>query len=183
MYDREDRLETLYSYLDGVTKADNELCTGSDNIISYVGLCLVRANVIPEMQYILSSLIIPLFYIGLVFVCVAMTVLSVQQLSDSAKYKFRYDVLAKLGLDRSSIRRLIGKQLAAYYLCPAFLAILISGRMVLFVSNAFVKMTGVPTSVSGFFLQSIALFFGIYLVYFIVTYVGFTRNVEERYRG
>ncbi|MCM1118950.1 MAG: ABC transporter permease [bacterium] len=183
VYDRENRLETLYSYLDGGGKADNELCTGSDNIISYVGLCLVRANIIPEMQYILSSLIIPLFYIGLVFVCVAMTVLSVQQLSDSAKYKFRYDVLAKLGLDRSSIRRLIGKQLAAYYLCPAFLAILISGRMVLFVSNAFVKMTGVPTSVSGFFLQSIALFFGIYLVYFIVTYVGFTRNVEEHNRG
>lgn len=157
-------------------------CTGSDNIITYVGTYLVRDSLISMLEYILGSMIIPLFYMGLVFVCVAMTVLSVQQLSDSAKYKFRYDVLAKLGLDRKHIRRLILKQLAAYYLCPALLAIVISGKMILFVSRRFVLMTGVPAAAGGFFLRSIALFFGIYLVYFIVTYVGFQRNIEEKRR-
>ena len=66
---------------------------GSDNIISYAGTYLVRDSLISMLEYILGSMIIPLFYIGLVFVCVAMTVLSVQQLSDSAKYK----------LDRKSV--------------------------------------------------------------------------------
>ena len=106
--------------------------------------------------------------------------LSVQQLSDSAKYRFRYDVLAKLGLKRREIHQLILKQLTAYYLCPAMLAIVISAKMILFVSRLFVISTGVPVFTGSFFLKSILLFFGIYLVYFIVTYVGFKRNVEER---
>lgn len=158
------------------------LCIGSDNIVSYSGTYLVRNSLISMLKYILGSMIIPLFYIGLVFVCVAMTVLSVQQLSDSAKYKFRYDVLTKLGLNRKHIRRLILKQLAAYYLCPALLAMVISGKMILFVSRRFVDLTGVPAASGRFFLESIALFFGIYLVYFVVTYVGFRRNIEEKRR-
>ncbi len=131
----------------------------------------------------LASLIIPLFYIGLVFVCVAVTVLSVQQLSDSAKYRYRYDVLAKLGLERGQINRLILKQLSAYYLCPALLAVIISGKMILYASRIFVEMTGVPASPVKFFARSILLFFSIYLVYFMVTYVSFKRNVEEKIAG
>lgn len=157
-----------------------DLCCGSDSIITFGYVYLARESLIPEVKYMLGSVIIPMFYIGLVFVCVAVTVLSVQQLSDSAKYKFRYDVLAKLGLESRQIRCLILKQLTAYYLCPAVLAMIISGKMILFVSKRFVTATGVPTAVGGFFLKSIALFFGIYLVYFIVTYVGFKRNIEEK---
>jgi len=181
----EEELELPLSYmLYYMEKEETEmqLCMGSDNIISYAGTYLVRDSLISMLEYILGSMIIPLFYIGLVFVCVAMTVLSVQQLSDSAKYKFRYDVLAKLGLDRRQICGLILKQLAAYYLCPALLAVVISGKMILFVSSRFVDLTGVPAAAGRFFLESIVLFFGIYLVYFIVTYVGFRRNVEEKNR-
>lgn len=159
---------------------EDDIRCGSDNIIVYVVVSMVRENLIPEVKYMLASMIIPLFYIGLVFISVAVTVLSVQQLSDSAKYRFRYDVLAKLGLWRREIHRLILKQLTAYYLCPAILAIVISGKMILFVSRVFVISTGVPVFTGSFFLKSILLFFGIYLVYFIVTYVGFKRNVEER---
>ena len=64
----------------------------------------------------------------------------------------------------------------------ALLAIVISGKMILFVSSRFVDLTGVPAASGRFFLESIALFFGIYLVYFIVTYVGFQRNIEEKRR-
>lgn len=174
-------LEDLYEedmYEDG-----NFLRCGSDNIINYAVENLVRDNLIPEVKYMLASLIIPLFYIGLVFVCVAVTVLSVQQLSDSAKYRYRYDVLAKLGLERGQINRLILKQLSAYYLCPALLAVIISGKMILYVSRIFVEMTGVPASPVKFFARSILLFFSIYLVYFMVTYVSFKRNVEEKIAG
>lgn len=163
-------------------EVEGNSCCGSDNIISYAAVNMVRDNLIPEVKFMLASLIIPLFYIGLVFVCVAVTVLSVQQLSDSAKYKFRYDVLAKLGLERRQIHQLIRKQLGAYYLCPAALAIIISGKMILFMSKGFVIMTGVPVAPGSFFVKSIALFFGIYAVYYVVTYIGFVRNVDERNR-
>ena len=153
-----------------------DICCGSDTIISIVELNLVRDNLLPEVKYMLATMIIPLFYIGLVFVCVAVTVLAVQQVSDAAKYQYRYEVLSRLGLSRAAMERLIFKQLAAYYLCPARLAVVISGRMILFASDSFIMMTGVPTSVGGFFGKSVALFLGIYLVYFVVTYVEFRRN-------
>lgn len=163
--------------------SENGFCCGSDNIISAVLEHEVRDNMIPEIKYMLASVIIPLSYIGIVYVCVAVTVLSVQQLSDSAKYKLRYGLLAKLGLEQAQIQRLVRRQLAAYYLCPALLAIVISGKMILFVSRQFVIATGVPTMSGGFFLRSILLFFGIYLVYFVVTYVGFLRNVQQEGQG
>lgn len=183
--DLQNRLEALQpeeTFFNDIEMRNNTLAPGSDSIVVYAVINLVRENAISETKYVLGSIIIPLFYIGLVFVCVAVTVLSVQQLSDSAKYKFRYDVLAKLGLDRRQIRHLIMKQLAAYYLCPAILAIIISGKLILFVSGRFLLATGLRTMVGGFFLRSIALFGGIYLVYFIVTYVGFRRNIEEKRR-
>lgn len=159
---------------------DKGLCYGSDNIVSYAAVNLVRDNLIPEVKYMLASVIIPFFYIGLVFVCVAVTVLSVQQLSDSAKHKERYEVLKKLGVGSRKIRGLVAKQLVAYYLCPALLAMVISGKMILFASGKFVLLTGVPVSAGIFFAESAALFLGIYVVYFIVTYVGFIRNIEQK---
>lgn len=161
-------------YAEGHVAGD--ICCGSDTIISIVELNLVRDNLLPEVKYMLATMIIPLFYIGLVFVCVAVTVLAVQQVSDAAKYQYRYEVLSRLGLSRAAMERLIFKQLAAWYLCPALLAVVISGRMILFASDRFIMMTGVPTSVGGFFGKSVALFLGIYLVYFVVTYVEFRRN-------
>ena len=169
--------EDAKGYAEQSSEGNN--CIGSDNIISYTADILVREQVIKEVKYLLASVMIPLFYIGMVFLCVAVTVLSVQQLSDSAKYKFRYDVLAKLGLGRSQISRLILKQLTGFYLCPALLAIIISGKMILQVSGIFVRETGVSTMAGTYFAASIALFFGIYFVYFVVTYIGFKRNVEK----
>lgn len=159
-------------------------CIGSDNMVVYAAVNLVRDNCIPEVKVLLASVMLPMFYIGLVFVCVAVTVLSVQQLSDSAKYKFRYEVLGKMGLKQKEICKIIRIQLAAYYLCPALLAIVISGKMILTFSNFFVRTTGVTTSFPGiYFGKSILLFIGIYIVYYIVTYVVFKRNVFLKKSG
>ena len=154
-------------------------CSGSDTIVTYTAKNLVRDNLIPEVKYMLSSLMFPLFYIGLVFLCVALTVLSVQQLSDSVKYKFRYRVLFQLGYSRREIRRMILKQLAGYYLCPACVSLAISGLVCVYTGGKFDFYTGVRAAPATYFLISSVLFFGIYLVYFIITYIGFCRNVEE----
>lgn len=157
----------------------NNGCIGSDTILNYAVDILVRDQLIPEAKLLLASIIFPLFYIGMVFLCVAVTVLSVQQLSDSAKHRQRYDVLKKLGLRKGKIGRIILKQLSMYYLCPVLLAIVISGKMIFYLSRLFVRETGVPSAPAIYFGKSILLFLGIYLVYFIVTYIGFRRNVEE----
>ena len=51
--------------------------------------------------------------------------------------------------------------------------------MMLFVGDRFVMMTGVPVSPGSFFLKSTALFFGVYVIYFAVTYISFCRNMEK----
>ncbi len=157
-------------------------CCGSDTIIVMSVTNMVRDNLIPEAKYMLSALIFPCFYIGLVFLCVALTVLSVHQLSDSARYKFRYAVLGKLGMNRREIGRVILKQLAAYYLCPVFLACVIGGSVSVFMSGKFIFYTGIHTAVINYFGLSFLLFFGIYVLYFITTYVSFKRNVEVNER-
>lgn len=158
---------------------ENNWCFGSDTVVTYAAVNLVRDNAVPEVRYMLSAIIFPTFYVGLVFVCVALTVLSVQQLSDSTKYRFRYDVLRKLGLDRRELSRTVRKQLIAYYLCPALFAAGISGIIGIYMSRKFIFFTGVSTSIFQYFGIAFILFFGIYTVYFIATYVGFRRNIDE----
>ena len=153
-------------------------CCGSDTIVVMSVTNMVRDNLIPEMKYLLSTLIFPCFYIGLVFLCVALTVLSVHQLSDSAKYKFRYSVLKKMGLNRREISMVILKQLVCYYLCPVLLACVIGGSVSVFMSGKFIFYTGIHSAVMYYFGLSFLLFFEIYGLYFITTYVSFRRNVE-----
>lgn len=179
--------EDTYAYLDweeeeedsDISAGPNNSCCGSDSIVTYAAVNLVRDNVIPEVKYMLSSIVFPCFYIGLVFVCVALTVLSVQQLSDSAKYKFRYEVLKKIGLSKREVSGVIQKQLIAYYLCPALFAAVIAGIIAVFISRKFIFYTGIETQIFQYFGISFLLFFGIYILYFITTYVEFKRNIEN----
>jgi len=51
---------------------------------------------------------------------------------------------------------------------------------ILFMSGRFVEATWAPVSPFSFFIKSVLLFFGIYLVYYAVTYVSFIRNMDEK---
>lgn len=154
-------------------------CCGSDSIIVYAADNLVRDNLVVEMKGMLSTIIFPMLYMGLVFLCVALTVLSIQQLSDSAKYKFRYGVLKQIGMGSKEVAGVVLKQLVLFYLCPALFAVLISGIIAGFVGGKFNFYSGAKTPVGLYLGISFLLFFGIYLIYFVVTYVGFLRNLEE----
>ena len=47
------------------------------------------------------------FYLALIFVMATATLLAIQQLSDSEKCKYRYDLLQKLGMDKKDINKMI----------------------------------------------------------------------------
>lgn len=164
---------------DEASPDDGMLCYGTDTIVSYSAVNLVRDYAIPEIRYMMTCITFPCMYIGLVFLCIALTVLSVQQLSDSAKYRYRYQVLAKIGLGRRAIQKTVFYQLFGYYLCPALFSAVVSGIVASYVGSAFNFYTGVSTPVFQYFGLSFLLFFGIYAVYFAATYVGFIRNIED----
>ena len=173
-----DRLTSENSYADFSSHPESEaMAAGSDSIVVFVYKNMVRDNLIPEVKFLLSSIIFSLVYIGLIFVCVALTVLSVQQLSDSARYRFRYQVLHQIGLGHREISGVILRQLAGFYLCPILFAAVISGIIAVYVGWKFNFYTGTHTAAIGYFGISFLLFLAVYAVYFVVTYVGFCRNV------
>ena len=89
-------------------------------------------------------------YMSFIFVAIVGTILAIQSLSDSAKYKYRYKVLSRLGIKNEDIHKTIKKQL------------LISS-----------------TSYLLYFGTSFLIFLIIYTIYFIATYFGFKRNIDK----
>ena len=162
--------------------ADWEPCTlggsGTDQVISSVSDVLVREGIGVELKFAMTSLTFPLVYIGLVFLCVALTIMAVQQLSDAGKYRFRYDVLSKLGFSDRKIDNIIFRQLCSYYLVPILVAVMLSAVTAVFAGNQFVRYTGANGSGMYYFAVSLAVFAGVYLIYFGITYLGFRRNVR-----
>ena len=150
--------------------------SGTDMIYSDDSPVYVKETSTQNMRFLLSAIIFPLFYIGLVFICVAMTILAVQQISDSDKYRFRYQVLKNLGLRKDEINKIILKQLMLYYLVPFGAAVLISAGIVVFISRQFVFYSGIAAASASFFGWSLLFFGMIYLIYFAVTYEEFKRN-------
>lgn len=151
---------------------------GTDQIITNVAEVITKDGTGVELKLAMTSLTFPLVYIGLVFLCVALTIMAVQQLSDSSKYRFRYDVLSKLGLSDREIDRVILKQLFSFYLVPVLVSVMLSAVTAVFAGNQFVRYTGAAGSGLYYFAISLLVFVGVYLIYFGVTYIGFKRNIR-----
>lgn len=183
--DAPDKLQyklNIHNYIDeedDVVKTKMTWGSGTDRVMAVADTILVQTNVLNEYKFVVSSISFPFLYIAIVFLCVALTVLSVQQISDSAKYKFRYDVMKNLGLKSKEINKVILKQLSIYYLVPAIVSILISSVLAIFMSKKFVYYTRMNTSVFKYFAMACLLLFVVYLLYFVVTYVQFKRNIEK----
>ena len=55
------------------------------------------------------------FYVAFIFTAIVGTILAIQALSDSNKYKYRYQVLSKLGVSDEKLYKTIFKQLLIFY--------------------------------------------------------------------
>lgn len=178
----QDLLKAQQSYLDVESNEELyeiEVGRGSSQVLSWADNVLVAENVIRDSKFVITAVCFVLAYLGIVFLCTAITILAVQQLSDSSKYQFRYQILKQLGMSKKSIRRIIFKQLASYYICPLIISIALSMFTGLFVSERFVYFTGIDAGSFQYYLFGVLLFVMIYIAYFIVSYVGFVRNIEK----
>lgn len=173
--------ESLYA-LAGKIRGYDELADyikiGSEELFLMPATIQVKSREVFELKFLMSTLSFPLFYIGLVFLCVSFTVLSVQQLSDANKYRFRYQILHKLGMGKRRITRTVAKQLFFYYLCPVLLSAVISAAVILYVGHQFVSYTGIRTEGISYFCISLTGFLGIYICYFGLTYLQFVKSVR-----
>lgn len=189
-----DEMNAYYSQLAVITEqqATNDLAdkladydteggieaVGTD-LITYSGKVFVKSVAIADMKSTLILLYFPLIYVGLVYLCVALTVLSVQQLSNASKYRYHYSVLRKLGTTEKETKLIIFKQQALFYLCPVFLATMFSAVIIYSLSKKFVIYTGIQSMPIQYFEVSILFFLGIYVLYFAATLMGFYRNATQ----
>ena len=118
------------------------------------------------------------FYVALIFVMATATLLAIQQLSDSEKYKYRYELLKKLGMDELEMNRTIFKQLFFYFAIPMLLPFILSIPIILSISKIFTIAVTIEE-----IIRNIGIIYGMFIlvygIYFIATDVQFTRNIEE----
>lgn len=117
------------------------------------------------------------FYVALIFVMATATLLAIQQLSDSEKYKYRYELLRKLGVDELQINRTIFKQLLFYFAIPMVLPVIISIPVILGVGQIFTVAVTMEEIFKNIWIM-LGMFILVYGVYFIATDVQFDRNIN-----
>jgi len=153
---------------------------GSNQVLSVSESVMVADNLRVEGSFVIVTLCFMLAYLGIVFLCAALTIMAVQQLSDASKYRFRYEILKLLGMSKRETEKVVLKQLAVYYLCPYIVSIILSMFIGMFASERFVYYTGIRASNFQYYILALLVFSVVYVVYFIVSYVGFIRNLESK---
>ncbi|GAA0084128.1 ABC transporter permease [Clostridium sp. CTA-7] len=117
-------------------------------------------------------------YIGGVFLITAAAVLALQQLSESTENIERYNLLRKIGVDENLINRSLLSQIAIYFIMPLSLA-LIHSIVGLEFSKNIVTMFG-SINIMKNILISLFILILIYGGYFIATYFGAKKNINQR---
>lgn len=145
----------------------------------YDNIMVKNAGLIAEIKAAIITVVVSIAYVALVFICVALTILSVQQLSDSTKYKYRYKVLNQLGVNKENRAKLVLKQLLVYFGCPVLIPVVISLIISYKLNDLLLMGTQIQSSNISFFLGAVGLFIIVYAIYFIATYIGFKRNIEQ----
>lgn len=149
----------------------SEAVPGYDTILS-------KAVVAAENASISAIMVFPLFYLALVLTMVSATILTIQQLSETARCRQQFSLLYRLGMDRREMKRALRRQLAIFYTMPAIPPLFISVPFLLALGGAFdpgaLSGPGQLLSIIGI---TLGLFFFIYLIYILMAYQGMKRNV------
>ncbi len=134
------------------------------------------------MQILL--LVFPLFYIALALTMTAAAILTIQQLSETDRYRRQFVLLRKLGMDQRDMARALRNQFAVYYTMPAVPAVLISVPFIL--KLCYQPEPGVMVGISSpaaVTAISLGVFFLIYGIYILLAYTSLKRNVlPKRFR-
>lgn len=122
-------------------------------------------------------------YVGTVLLMISLTVLALQQLSDSIEHKDRFNTLSRLGIDKSEIRKLISKQISLYFVIPIVIAVIGFCVFLNIFISAGRKLIDIYIGDKAFIFNigiGLLLMIVIYMCYFAATYYSFKRNVESK---
>ena len=137
-----------------------------------------RAQEEAEMASQTALCVFPLYYLALSLTMTAATILTIQQLSESERYKRQFSLLQKLGMNRREMAKALRAQFAIYYALPAVPPVLIGAPFILHLASLPEPGVMVGASSPGVIvLSALAVFFLVYAVYIVLAYTSLKRNV------
>ncbi|MCX0401352.1 ABC transporter permease [Clostridium perfringens] len=117
-------------------------------------------------------------YLGLIFIITSSVVLAIQQLTESTDNVERYRLLKEIGVDQKMINKAIFTQVGVYFMLPLSLAI-VHSIVGLKISSTIVGVFGNASIMPNIIITAI-IFVIIYGGYFLATYLGAKKNINER---
>lgn len=146
----------------------------------YAKYCIgVKGHIIAENKSVLVIIAFILLYVAFIFTAIVATILAIQALSDSTKYKYHYSILSKLGVDKNQLYKTIRKQLSTFFLFPVIYPIIINISAISSINQLFSPVMSSDYAYVYSILYSFAIFLVIYLIYFMATYFGYKKNITE----
>lgn len=141
-----------------------------------VDMLTIRGEVLAESRSSITMFSFSLIYLSLVFIAVVGTILSIQTLSDATKYKYRYNILSKLGVREREINKTIRKQVIMNFVFPILYPLFIAIVTTFSLNRLFDNVTSEENTYLYSLGNSILLFLLIYFIYFLATYFSFKKN-------
>ena len=156
----------------------------ADTGVSYaIRLSTLQINSTKANNFVLQA---SMLYGAVVLMVICLTILSLQQLLDTDKYKYRFSVLRKLGVEEQKIGRLVLKQLSVWFGLPILIAVIVATVVIAY----FIQTVSAEISAYiGFeaLLRQMGITIGILVLllvcYFLSTWILFQRAVHSNSRG
>ena len=152
----------------------------TDTGVNYdIRLSTLQINSTKASNFVLQA---TMLYGAVVLMVICLTILSLQQLLDAGKYKYRFGVLRKLGIEEEKIGRLVLKQLSVWFGLPILVAVIVATVVIAY----FIQTVSAEISAYiGF--ETLALQMGmiatilvlLLICYFISTWILFKRSISK----
>ena len=155
---------------------DNKYPESGDGMHYFIRTSTAQINSNKASNFIFKTSMI---YGAIILFVICLTILSLQQLMDTPKQKYRFGVLRKIGVDEDNINRLITKQLSFWFGLPVLLAIIIASIVIIY----FLQMISIQikayigiASLLEQILIIISILFTLLICYLITTWTMFKRS-------
>ena len=165
-----------------IKAVNNELCEEDENGYTY---CYSAANISVKGSYesmnksTTTILSFALFYLAFIFTTVTGAILAIQTLNDAEKYKYRFQVLSKLGMEEKELHKSIFTETSIFFIFPIIYPLITSFIINCILNKLFKLFLPSSHAFISIYLSGISIFLIIYLIYYLATYFGIKRNIED----
>ena len=152
----------------------------TDTGVSYgIRLSTLQINSTKANNFVLQA---TMLYGAVVLMVICLTILSLQQLLDAGKYKYRFGVLRKLGVEEEKIGRLVLKQLSVWFGLPILVAVLVATVVIAYFIQTVSAEISAYIGFEALMLQMeiiVGILVLLLICYFISTWILFKRSISK----